>query len=136
MRNPLSAIFQCADEIQKSMKACQTRGYSEETLIEALQSNVDAAHTISMCAKHQKTIVDDVLTLSKLEHTMLSISPEPITLKNLVERVVKMFETDLSSHNIKLDTQLKSPLKKNGIDWVQCDPTRMNQVRILNLVLS
>lgn len=135
MRNPLSAIFQCADAIQSSIKICQTKGDSKEALLESLQNNVDAAYTISMCAKHQKTIVDDVLTLSKLEHTMLSISPEPIALKDLVERVVKMFDHDLSSHNIKLVTELEPSLANNGIDYVQCDPSRVNQI-LVNIVTN
>lgn len=135
MRNPLSAIFQCADAIQRSIKTCQDLGYSEETLLDALHSNIDAAKTISMCVKHQKTIVDDVLTLSKLNHTMLSISPEPIPLDLLVGRVVKMFEADLSSHDIKLDTALEPSLKDNSVDWIQCDPSRMNQI-LVNLITN
>ena len=135
MRNPLSAIFQCADAIQSSLETCQSRGGSNEALLEALQSNVDAAYTISICAKHQKTIVDDVLTLSKLEHTMLSISPEAIRQKDLVERVVKMFDSDFSSHNIKLVTAVDSSFANNGIDWVVCDPSRNNQI-LVNLVTN
>jgi signal transduction histidine kinase len=135
MRNPLSAIFQCADSIQRSMKNCAAKGYSRESLFDAVQSNVDSAFTISMCAKHQKTIVDDVLTLSKLEHTLMSISPEPIRPKGLVERVVKMFNSDLTAHGFKVDTGLLPSLKDNGVGWVQCDPSRMNQI-LVNLITN
>ena len=135
MRNPLSAIFQCADLIQSSIANHREIGNSEETLLDALRSNVDAAKTILMCAEHQKRIVDDVLTLSKLEYTMLSISPRPIHLGSMMERVVKMFAADLTSYDIKIATIADSSLETNHIDWVQCDPSRTNQI-LINLVTN
>jgi signal transduction histidine kinase len=134
MRNPLSAIFQCADLIQSSVANHDEIGNSE-TLLAALRSNVDAAKTILMCAEHQKRIVDDVLTLSKLEYTMLSISPRPVHLGSMMERVVKMFAADLTSHDIKITTIADSSLENNHIDWVQCDPSRTNQI-LINLVTN
>jgi signal transduction histidine kinase len=83
-----------------------------------------------MCAEHQKRIVDDVLTLSKLEYTMLSLTPRTVLLGALVERVVKMFNADLTSHNIRLTTIADPSLDAKCIDWVQCDPSRINQIMI------
>src|SRR2546423_3165357 len=64
MRNPLSAILQCTDEISTTL----TELRSTETLPDAqaaiLDSNIDAAQTVTLCAQHQKRIVDDILTLS------------------------------------------------------------------------
>ena len=54
MRNPLSAILQCADGIAESL----TDFLSDEktsTMSKALaDSNLDAAQTIVLCAQHQK----------------------------------------------------------------------------------
>jgi CheY-like chemotaxis protein len=83
-----------------------------------------------MCAKHQKRIVDDVLTLSKLEYTMLSVSPRPAQLSLLVERSVKMFEQELFSHNITMKMVPDKSLKDNNIDWVFCDESRVQQILI------
>jgi len=61
MRNPLSAILQCSDEITTSLtKFRQT----EERVIpdELLMSCLDSAQIINLCSQHQKRIVDDVLT--------------------------------------------------------------------------
>lgn len=82
LRNPLSAIFQLADTIINSFpKTDRVDGaLGNADLKEALKTNIENANTILMCAKHQKRIVDDVLTLSKLEYTMLSVSPRPAQL--------------------------------------------------------
>lgn len=135
MRNPLSAIFQCAEMIQSSLAGCEVKGTSEEILLDALHSNADAASTILMCANHQKRIVDDVLTLSKLEYMMLSISPRPVQPVVLVERAMRMFEADLDSHRITVKIIAEPSLKENDIDWVLCDPSRVAQI-FINLLTN
>jgi PAS domain-containing protein len=57
MRNPLSAIIQCADSIIASHEGFEK---SAEHAIDRklLESTVDAAETIVQCSKHMKTIVD------------------------------------------------------------------------------
>lgn len=135
MRNPLSAIFQCADMIQQSLKDCQVKGQSEEVLLEAIRSNVDAATTILMCANHQKRIVDDVLTLSKLEYMMLSVSPRAVQPVILVERSIAMFEADLLSNKIKVTIVAEPSMEENKVDWILCDPSRVAQI-FINLLTN
>jgi hypothetical protein len=57
MRNPLSAILQCSDEISTSLsafKAAKPESHSEEQLMEILDGSIDASQTIALCAQHQK----------------------------------------------------------------------------------
>lgn len=72
MRNPLSAILQCADEISTILGDFRTSG-AHEILPRVVSDSIDAAQTIALCAQHQKRIVDDVLTLSKLDSAMLMV---------------------------------------------------------------
>jgi signal transduction histidine kinase len=83
-----------------------------------------------MCAKHQKRIVDDVLTLSKLEYTMLAVSPVPVQLPNLVQKWMKMWESQLSSSDIKINVHAHPLMKAHAIDWILCDELRMQQIFI------
>jgi hypothetical protein len=56
MRNPLSAILQCSDEISSSLTGFQKLGeeaQSGEKLSDVLESSIDAAQTIALCAQHQ-----------------------------------------------------------------------------------
>jgi signal transduction histidine kinase len=76
MRNPLSAILQCADEISSILTAFRASG--SDVIADAIVSDsIDAAQTIALCAQHQKRIVDDVLTLSKLDSAMLMVRFHP-----------------------------------------------------------
>ncbi|KAG9955603.1 hypothetical protein KCU78_g24814, partial [Aureobasidium melanogenum] len=99
MRNPLSAILQCADEITTTMSRLRdglagqaslaspidkflSKNQNAETIDGILSSTVDSAQTIALCAQHQKRIVDDILTLSKLDSQLLLVTPvdaQPLT---------------------------------------------------------
>jgi signal transduction histidine kinase/CheY-like chemotaxis protein len=130
MRNPLSAIFQCADMISNSY-----RDLVHMSAIEILKSNIEAANTITMCANHQKHIVDDVLTLSKLKYMMLTISPRPVRPISIFDQVVKMFQADLASHDITVNTIVQPSIGDNKIDWVMFDSSRVTQI-LINLLTN
>jgi PAS domain-containing protein len=135
LRNPLSAIFQLAETIITSYPTTEGVEVSNTELSQALKQNIDNANTILMCAKHQKRIVDDVLTLSKLEYTMLSVSPIPVQLPALVQKWMKMFETQISSSDIKVDVYALPFLKAHNIDWILCDELRIQQI-FINLLTN
>ena len=135
MRNPLSAIFQCADMIRLGIEECEEKGYSTEAVQETLTSSVENSAVISLCAQHQKRIVDDVLTLSKMDHMMLLISPRPTQPLLLIQEAVKMFQADIEAHDIKVAINPEASLDENRIDWVQCDPSRVSQV-LINLLTN
>ncbi|QSZ28736.1 hypothetical protein DSL72_003238 [Monilinia vaccinii-corymbosi] len=130
IRNPLSATFQYADMILNSYK-----DLSHMDAAEIVKSNVEAANTIFMCASHQKRIVDDVLTLSKLKYMMLSISPRPGRPASLVAQVVKMFEPDLMSNGISINTVAHPSWSASNIDWAIFDASRVAQI-LINLLTN
>jgi hypothetical protein len=55
MRNPLSAILQCADEIITSLGEAKIKAEHAD-LQDLFASNIDAAQTVLLCAQHQKRI--------------------------------------------------------------------------------
>jgi len=64
MRNPLSAILQSSDGITESLKDVRRHANGDVTIsAEVLETILDAAKIISLCGQHQKTIVDDILTV-------------------------------------------------------------------------
>jgi hypothetical protein len=59
MRNPLSAILQSADEIGMSLAeflSTLDESAVPQKLADLLESSVEAAQTISLCAQHQASI--------------------------------------------------------------------------------
>lgn len=82
MRNPLSAIMLSADGIANSIIEYQSPGAKTAAKTqELLENNLDAAQTIVLCAQHQKRIIDDVLTLSKLNSSLLQVTPVSVQVR-------------------------------------------------------
>ncbi|KAI2603898.1 uncharacterized protein GGS25DRAFT_525172 [Hypoxylon fragiforme] len=139
MRNPLSAVLQCADEIAESLatiiKETGEDNAQSRSLNLALEGCIEAANTITLCASHQKRIVDDVLTLSKLDSQLLLVTPVDVQPLAVVQRVLKMFESELNTNGIEMTFQVKNRYLDMGIDWVKLDPSRLLQV-LINLMTN
>ncbi|KAL7620364.1 hypothetical protein AAE478_009359 [Parahypoxylon ruwenzoriense] len=138
MRNPLSAILQCADEIAgilANYKLSIEDDEKAESLRLAIEGCVEASNTITLCASHQKRIVDDILTLSKLDSQLLLVTPIDAQPLAVVQRVLKMFEGELNTNNIEMKFQAKNRYLDMGIDWVKLDPSRLLQV-LINLMTN
>ena len=88
-----------------------------------------------LCAQHQGRIINDVLTLSKLDSAMLQVSPAPTRPFTVVERALKMFEGELVSHSIELSFAVESSYDKFAIDWIKADPSRVTQI-LINLMTN
>jgi PAS domain S-box-containing protein len=86
MRNPLSAVLMCADNIQSSLTHHTFRSEDQQ----AIQDCIEAAINITLCSQHQKSIVDDILTVSKLDSNLLLITPEPTRPVAVVEHAMSM----------------------------------------------
>jgi PAS domain S-box-containing protein len=136
MRNPLSAILQCADEIITTLSEYRTydEGLSQRAK-DVFDSSMDAAQTIALCAQHQKRIVDDVLTISKLDSGLLLVTPVDVQPVAVVQRALKMFEGELETNDINLELQIEQSYRDIGIDWAKLDPSRLLQV-LINLMTN
>jgi signal transduction histidine kinase len=137
MRNPLSAIMLCADGIANSLIEFRAAKAEDQKVIwqSLLESNLDAAQTIVLCAQHQKRIIDDVLTLSKLNSAMLHVTPTQIQVESTVQRTLKMFEGEMLADDIQMTFILEDSYKNAQIDWVYCDPVRLTQI-FINLLTN
>ena len=136
MRNPLSAILQCADEISTTLSQYRANGSSPSRSVDDLMENsIDAAQTIALCAQHQKRIVDDILTLSKLDSALLLVTPCDVMPISVVQRALKMFDGEVHKADIELNFQVDDTFAKCEIDWVKLDPSRLLQV-LINLTTN
>ncbi|KAK0712313.1 hypothetical protein B0T21DRAFT_376400 [Apiosordaria backusii] len=147
MRNPLTAILQCADDILSALGAGDNQyqgteatyrgiGSAGSVTPQTIQSCIDAAQTIALCVQHQKSIVDDILTISKLDSNLLLLTPVPCQPKLLLRRAVKMFEPELQAKKIEVSFDVRdSSLHGLGVEWVAMDPSRVLQV-LINLLTN
>ncbi|KAK5047536.1 hypothetical protein LTR84_006633 [Exophiala bonariae] len=126
MRNPLSAILICAEDIKASLQKHQFDGQAVQVIAEC----VEAADTITLCVQHQKTIVDDVLTVSKLNSNLLLISPLPSNPVQVVQQAMNMFSKEVQSKQIDLSLHLHSSMNDLNVQWVMLDPGRVLQIMV------
>ena len=136
MRNPLSAILQCADEISTTLTEFRTNHSSLQRVVDDLMDDsVDAAQTIALCAQHQKRIVDDILTLSKLDSALLLVEPTDVMPITVAQRALKMFDGEVHKADIHLDFKVDESLERLKVEWVKLDPSRLLQV-LINLTTN
>lgn len=122
-----------------------------ETLEGIIASTIDSAQTIALCAQHQKRIgmlrissirhlanlklVDDILTLSKLDSQLLLVTPVDVQPLTVAQRALKMHEGELQTADIQLKFVVDESYRTCGIDWVKLDPSRVLQV-LINLTTN
>lgn len=147
MRNPLSAMVQCADsalgavsELSLLIKSVTAPDdifipqlVTQTRLIEEVDLAIDGLQTIVSCCAHQKCIIDDVLTLSKLDSNLVSITPVATEPSQVMHEVVKMFEMDAQNADVQLSTNVDKSLNMFNIKWLMFDPSRVKQI-LINLM--
>ena len=84
---------------------------------------LEAAHTIDLCAKHQNRIISDILTVGKLDASLLTLSPEPIRPLEIVAEVIKMYESELSMADIEGKIEVHESFQQVGIYEVSSTPS-------------
>ncbi|KAK7740773.1 hypothetical protein SLS53_005241 [Cytospora paraplurivora] len=156
MRNPLSAIIHCADAViaslSKALEVHQHKGIlSRQSSVTAsigskggrdrpeaellMESSVENAETIIACAQHQKRIVDDILTMSKLDSKLLAVTPITVDPLQIVQESLKMFEVEARRVDIDLQMRVDKSYEKLGLDYLDLDPSRLKQV-LINLLTN
>ncbi|KAH8722743.1 hypothetical protein GQ44DRAFT_711556 [Phaeosphaeriaceae sp. PMI808] len=128
MRNPLSAVLICADGIRDTLRQHQFQAEDLPFIGEC----IEAADNIALCVQHQKSIVDDILTVSKLDSNLLLITPVPTQPVDVIQRAMSMFLPECQAKKIDFSFVSRIP---SDIDWVLLDPTRLLQITV-NLITN
>ncbi|KAI9147210.1 Hybrid signal transduction histidine kinase K [Paramyrothecium foliicola] len=134
MRNPLNAILHCATELIEMLQDLVGKSSTAECR-GVLRDCLDASRTIAYCGRHQKRIIDDVLTLSKLDSNLLSISPVNTRPLDVVEEVLRVFDTEMRASSINTKTELAPSYTAMKIETLLVDPHRLLQI-LINLVAN
>jgi signal transduction histidine kinase len=142
MRNPLSSILQLADSISLTLPPIAfdhnpnpsgRKGSLGLLTEDARNVLLDTAQTITLCAKHQKNIIDEVLTFSKLDSKLLVLAPEAVQPLRIMSDVLRMNKPELAQADIEGSLDIQSSFTDLGIDYVTLDPGRVSQV-IINFI--
>ncbi|KAL2831460.1 hypothetical protein BDW59DRAFT_182125 [Aspergillus cavernicola] len=128
VRNPLSAILHCAEDI---MDVVQEKGGADSKA--QMAKVAEAAETINLCVAHQKKIIDDVLIFSKLDASMLNLLPQQVQPDTHLGTLLTMFRPELRKQRIEFEYTLDESYADCDLDWVMADLDKMGQV-LINLV--
>jgi signal transduction histidine kinase len=138
LRNPLSAVVQCADSVIDTLdhlfvhsSTTSPTKHKDPDIREEIYASIEALQTILSCSLHQKRVIDDVLTLSKLDSKLILITPIKVQPKDVVTDALKMFDIECRRMDIQLTFEEDGSLA--GFDWVMLDPSRLLQV-LINLM--
>ncbi|KAF1953152.1 two component histidine kinase 1 [Byssothecium circinans] len=132
IRNPLSAVLHLAEEV----KGVSHELYQEhEDLRERFSEILDAADTILLCVSHQNTLVDDILSFSKLDSMMLTLVPREVRPKWEFATALKVFNSEFKAKNIQYHYAMDTSFNDAGVDYVIADINRMKQV-LVNLITN
>ncbi|KAK5999993.1 hypothetical protein QM012_005081 [Aureobasidium pullulans] len=129
MRNPLGATMQCADDILRLIEDqnVSRMGSPSQDIFESIREN---AKTIAFCSAHQKTIADDILVVSKLSSSLLSLASAVCQPEMVAKQVVRMFQAEAANADIDLNLETHPSYTMN---WALCDASRIRQI-LINLV--
>jgi signal transduction histidine kinase len=108
---------------------------AKDELPQLFESSFEAIQTILTCSMHQKRIIDDILTLSKLDSRLLLITPIQVQPVSVVQEALKMFEVQAQNADVSLSYEKDESLVRNNVDWVMMDPSRVLQV-LINLLTN
>ncbi len=138
LRNPLSAMLQCAYLALTFLRQLSTEKLSKRPSdVDAVKkhahisSSIESLQTIVSCSLHMKAIIDDVLTLSKLDSNLIVITPVRVQPSVVVKNALKMFEVECAQEKINLVYKEDESFK--NMDWVLLDPSRLVQI-LINLL--
>ncbi|KAI6980615.1 hypothetical protein KC318_g11756 [Hortaea werneckii] len=124
IRNPLSAMVHCLEDIHQALQDENEDGQVNK------QQIAEVLDTMDLCISHQKTIVDDVLSFSKLEASTLSLAPEACQPEQRLRSALKMFHAEFRKYSIDYEFGVDPPYRELGIDWAIADLSRISQVLI------
>ena len=134
MRNPLSAILQSSDTVVQCLIRAKAK-LPPNILSTELDDALDAINTVMLCSNHQKRIIDDTLTMSKIDSRLLLVTPVDTQPAKVVEKVMKMFESDIAHKDITAELIIHPTYRALNIDWLKADPSRFTQV-LVNLLTN
>ncbi|CAI6333788.1 unnamed protein product [Periconia digitata] len=133
IRNPLSAVLHLAEEIKDLTRDLTDDQHQDLEIV--TRDILDAADTILLCVSHQNTLVDDILSFSKLDSMMLTLVPREIQPKWGFSTALKVFQSEFKAKQIQFHYAMDVSFDELKVDYVVADLNRMKQV-LVNLITN
>lgn len=139
LRQPVSAILNCSSLVRSNLGGLYaelTRGVPytpSESMLKLVRDDLDALDAIYQCGLAQERIANDVLSLSRIQLEVLSISPVDFDLVAEMRRIVAIFSNEVKMKGITLEARLDASVQFLGVQNVRSDRARFGQI-VTNLL--
>ncbi|KAI4792721.1 hypothetical protein E4T44_12775, partial [Aureobasidium sp. EXF-8845] len=136
MRNPLSASQIDGHGVNMAIQeARQSSDDHTHTNLdrEGIDYILESAQTIILCAQHQKRIINDILTLSKLDARLLEVTPTEVDPVETVKHALRLYQQECQTADVETAIQVNQSYHSLAVDRVYLDPSRLLQV-LINLL--
>lgn len=127
--------MQSADDICTLAQRAKETLSNPKDVLESIESMLDSAQTILLCSAHSQRIVDDILTYSKLESSLLTMTPVLINPLEIVRVATEMFKNEAAAADIDLDVEIRRSFEDLDVKLFHGDPTRITQI-VVNLLTN
>ncbi|KAI9335144.1 histidine kinase-like ATPase [Obelidium mucronatum] len=141
IRNPLNGIQNNNELLSELLKDISNHlkqnSVEDEQIDKILSASANAVSAISHCAKHQKSIADDVLNMSKLSMSLIRISNStPIDPIALTNTIFDTFRVEAKKKKLDLVLSVKAGLESLMSEYqISSDPARLSQI-LINLIAN
>jgi CheY-like chemotaxis protein len=106
IRNPIMGILGNLDFIKQntaSLNAIQVSAEHQKIPEEFFQKQTENIHDIERCVWHQKTVVDNVIDLARLESGKLILDSQPFYPKTIIKEIMDNYKTLLAAKQLALE---------------------------------
>ncbi|KAF2427708.1 hypothetical protein EJ08DRAFT_671585 [Tothia fuscella] len=116
-------------------KAAESRGVPSNLDAASVQSLIESATTIITCTQHQKRLLDDILCVSKLDASLLELSPSEVDPLVLVQHALHMHQQEFRNIGVEGTFQIEKSYHQLNIKTVLLDSGQTMQI-LINLVAN
>lgn len=93
-----------------------TNGSVSISIEDARNVLLDTALTITLCVKHQKNMIDDVLNFTKLDSKLIVLAPEAVQPLKILSDILKMNKPELAQADFEGPLDMQASFTDLGID--------------------
>ncbi|CCA73349.1 related to sensory transduction histidine kinase [Serendipita indica DSM 11827] len=143
LRQPVSAVINCANvvftnltKLRKALKeALQKDSGFQVTnqLLAQIDEDLESLNAIELCGLAQGHIVNDILTLSRMQLQLLTLQESTFQFVQEVRQTCSILFNEMKSKGISYTLNFGPSIQRLGIDYVSADKVRFGQV-IINLL--
>lgn len=119
----MAAISSCVELIAERLQAHTAKGTFITNCLEETE-------TIQFCLQHMTRLVEETLTLSKIENDYRTMHLEAFSPLSMINKTLRLYEADIKAKDITCSVVVGPMLSAYDDLWLVSDPSKLIQIII------